>query len=607
MKLRSRFLSLAVVICLVAALFPFFIFSASAADVSRVNIFSLDWSCSVSSMPINSFATGEIMPGSPFTVHLSVPKKCVVYVMLDFGEPVFFSDQVYELSYFFNSLPNGSALGASPVMYFNLGADATLLPTTTTGNSLSGYKSSFTLDSGSGTYPNLKIRFQCSVDPGDYYLTLLDFDAVDSVRVSDGTMFSPYWEFDVDGSGDFSSEYGGFNVSVDVSQGAQIANNPQFQKFQGDTILKMYGGLNYCFFDGRFALDIDSDAPAWLSSASSDDYLYYDVSLFLPGTMVYIDVYNIDAGMNIPFDLCYYAPDTVQDVDISAGTLSQELTGSTLVPIGGSIAGGLVAVQPTGSSNVNYVLSTNYNGTGGSGNLDYSVDYGYRDTTYLDATTYEYDSLSSFVKVSRVNLRFKLPGDAVVNQSVYIHFVCMDNIYVNYERSFTTAGILNYNSGSRDFGASIRVTDAVDSNLVSFDAEYLGKKMDKNTDEVLAFLQRFYPSSKSIVEFNSTLSGLNSSRDTMDGYQSEMQGSLSADFKRLPTFDTSVANYANAMIFVSSIANSIATSMRGFTGIIAIPILLGFFFFILQRASGVTRIGRGSRHSDGSDKGGDSS
>ena len=254
--IRYRLVSLVVVFCLIAAVFPFFIFSVSAADVSRVNIFSLDWSCSVGSLPINTMASGEIMPGSPFTVHISAPKKCVIYVMLDFGEPVFFSDQAYKLSYFFNSLPSGTSLANSPVVYFNLGADATFLPTTTTGNNLSGFESSFTLDSGSGTYPNLKVRFQCHVDAGDYYLTLLDFDPVDDVlvfdSVSDDSSFSSFWQFNSDGSSDYHYYLDGFFGSVSLRDCGATANNPQFQKFQGDSILKMYGGLNYSFIDGQF-------------------------------------------------------------------------------------------------------------------------------------------------------------------------------------------------------------------------------------------------------------------------------------------------------------------------------------------------------------------
>ena len=603
-RLRYRVVSLVVVFCLVAAVFPLFVLPSFAADVSRVNVFTLDWSCSVGAL-LGGMAKGDIMAGSPFTIHINVVKKGVVSVILDLSEPVFFSNKVYDLSFFLNSVPGTVASISSPAVNINLGADSTFLPTVVSGNSVSGFKSNFTLGSGNGTYPNLKIRFTVSLDVGEYYLTLLDFDPVDDVLVSNGSMFVPYFSFDYDGSGAYPYELAGFSGSASLQNCCTIANNPQFQKFQGNSILKMYGGLNYSFIDGQFWPDFKLSDSSVDSFIRTSDYYYFDISLSLPGTMVYIDV--LDEDRSIPFDLAYYATDTVQDVDIAAGTLSQQLTGSTLVPIGGSIAGGLVAVQPTGSHNVNYVLSTNYNAGGTSGNLDYNVDYGYRDTTYLDATTYEYDSTSSFLKASRLNLRFKASASAVQNNVVCINFVCMDNIYVNYERTFTEAGLLNYNSNDRYFDASVVVSNAVTDSLVSFDTEYLANKMDKNTDDVLAFLERFYPSSKSIVEFNSTLSDLNTSRDTVDGYQAQMQNNLSTDFKRLPTFDNSVSSYSNAMIFVSTVANDVASSMTGFTGIIVIPILLGLFFFILQRASGVTRIGRNSRHSDGSDKGGGSS
>lgn len=601
-RLRYRVVSLVVVFCLVAAVFPLFVLPSFAADASRINVFALDWQGSA-----YGNLSAELVGSSPLTFKLTCREVSDARFSLRLGESIFFSDVTFDIVYFFNSAPNSLDV-PTPNVYVSVGqsGDMYMRPTTTSGNNLSGFKSRFVLGTNIGSYPKFDIDFVFPELPvGEYYLTLLDFDPVDDALVSDASMFVPYWEFDPTGKGTFDSHLDGFFGYLPLDKCCTTANNPQFQKFQGDSIIKMYGGLNYSFIEGYLYPDFDLDNSVADSFIYSSDYFYFDVSLSLPGTLAYIDV--LDDGRSIPFDLSYYATDTVRDVDIGAGTLSQQLTGSTLVPIGGSIAGGLVAVQPTGSKNVNYVLSTNYNAGGTSGNLDYDVDYGYRDTTYLDATTYEYDSTSSFLKASRLNLRFKASASAVRNCVVQINFVCMDNIYVNYERTFTEAGILNYNSNDRSFNSVVVVSNAVNDSLVSIDTEYIASKIDKSTDEVLAFLERFFPSSKSIVEYNNTLNVLEAQQGQMDIYENQMKQDISSGFDSLPTFDTSVSSYSTAMIFVSHLVDGVLNAISGFSGIFVIPILLGLFFFILQRVSGVTRLGRHSRNSDRSDKGGDSS
>lgn len=597
--LHRRVISLAVVFALIAALIPLFIVPAFAADASKVNIFSLSWDVSVSGL-----FSYEVMAGSPFTIRLvSSGSASTSIIKLSFLEPIFLSDSRYTLSYFFNSRDHAYSFGSAfkPSIQFQVGDFHGTA--TTVGDSSTGFSSVFNTSSVLGSRTPFTISFFASVPKGEYYLTFLSFDGDSSGNHSLPSDFEFNTDFNINGV-DASDSCVGSSFSVSLTDYGTSANNPQFQKFLGDSTLRMFGGLDYGFFDCTISPILSSAAPDWLARGAYGSLLYFDLSISMPGTMIYIDVCDKSTGKSIPYELCYFAADSVQNVDTIAGTLKQQIEGSSLAPIGGSIAGGLVAVQPTGSKNVNYVLSTNYNAGGASGDLDYSVDYGYRDTTYFDSTPFEYDATSSFLAMSRVHLSFKADPYLVRNNNISIHLVCMDNLYVNYERTFTTAGILNANSSDCHFVYNLDVTDTIGSELVSFDAEYLADRMDKTIDEVMSFLERFYPSSKSIVEFNQAVSDLNNSAEYIDNYQYNVEDSLDSALSSVPTITSATSNYIAAMLFVSHYAQLAADGLGSYVSVLVIPILIGIFFFILQRVGGVTHIRVRDVDKDIHDKGG---
>lgn len=596
--LHRRAISLAVVFALIAALIPLLVVPAFAVDISKVNIFSLNWDVSVEQV-----ASFEILEGSPLTVAFTAAKLTIASITLTFSEPVFISDSRYTLSYFFNNAQYSQSMGSSfkPSIQYQLGDFSAT--TSSVGSGSAGFSAAFNTSSVIGLRTPFKITFFCRVPKGEYYITFLGFDGDSSGNHSLPSDFEFNTDFNKDGS-EYDSVIGSsFDVTLDDF--GTYANNPQFQRFLGDSTLRMFGGLDYAFFDCCITPTVSSAAPDWLARAAYGSLLYFDLSISMPGTMIYIDVRDNSTGKSIPYELCYFAADSVQEVDTIAGTLKQQIEGSSLVPIGGSVAGGLVAVQPTGSKNVNYVLSTNYNADGTTGNLDYSVDYGYRDTTYFDAMPFEYDATSSFLAVSRAHLLFKADPYLVRNNNIRIDLVCMDNLYVNYDHTFTTAGILNVNNSARHFAYNLDVTDTIGSELVSFDAEYLADRMDKSIEEVMSFLERFYPSSKSIVEFNQAVSDLNKSSGTINDYQSGVETSLDTALSAVPSIPSVTSNYVAAMLFVSHYAQLAADGLGPYVSVLIIPILIGIFFFILQRVSGVTHI-RVPRDSDKhtQDKGG---
>lgn len=611
-RIRYRIVSLVVVFCLVAAVFPLFVLPSFAADPSKINIFSLDWSFScypALDVDKDTVVTSELLPGSPITVKFSVDRKCTLDLKFVLGEPLFLSESQYDMYYFINPVAYSNAASFTPNAYLKSGKSGNISNGRTSGSASAGFRTHFNVtEVHRGASPDASVIVQLDISgAGVYYLTLLSLDKSEDVYRIDDSAFDLATHFYVNSS--HYKRLSGSYCIFDMFEYGNHANNPQYERIQDGTHLKLFGGLDYNFFDCSLDLFFaDDKAPGWLTSYPAyGAYLYFDVSIELPGTLMYIDVYDGSVSKSVPFQLCYYATDTVQNVDTIAGTVSQQLSGQTLVPIGGSIAGGLVAVQPTGSANVNYVLSTNYNADGTTGNLDYDVDYGYRDTTYLDTTTYQYDATSSFLSGSRLNLLFKAPASSFKDNCLSIKFVCMDNCYVNYDRTFSQAGILQYNTGERYINYHCEVSSDIDNSFVSLDTEYLANRLDKSTDEVLAFLQRFYPSSKSIVEFNSALADLDKSRSQVDAYEFELRDSVSSGMEKLPTFSSSTSNYVDAMIFVSTFVQNVAKRIEGFSGIFIIPILIGLFFFILQRASGVTRVGRSIHDKFDKGKGGDSS
>lgn len=328
-------------------------------------------------------------------------------------------------------------------------------------------------------------------------------------------------------------------------------------------------------------------------NAKASVITYWCVSLDLPGSVIYLDVgtsstavSNDTSDTSIPFQCSYFRADSVLSVDTASSLTAYEISGQEYVPVGGSIHGGLIAVQPEGSANINYAFSNDYNHLGSGGSTEFGIDYGYRDGYTYALDDYESSAYSSLIPRSSLSLSFVLPANSIP----IIHYACIDDSYTYAGAEYSSTGGVIVNPTANTIRCTMSRSSEPLATMVSYDTSYLASLMGKNHDETIALLQKFFPSVATVAQINEVTNKYQEVSQSGGRYFDYASEELEQSLARVPSVSSLFSGSLATLSFIKTYADKIYTAVGPASGLIVAPLIFGILIFCLLRAPGATHL-----------------